>query len=320
MRPPLGGQTADVYIPLSQLQVLASQKGSVNVLLVRAENGASVGDVQKQIETLYPRAEVASAKEVADSISGSLVDAASLSKRLGTALAILAAMAAFLLAVLLTLASVGKRVRELGTLKALGWTQWLVVRQVVGESLAQGVLGGLVGVVLGIASRRDRGVRADADRELEHRRRRRLLRARQVTARSVSDQVALSAPIAAAYCCRLRPRRRRRPGRRRCRCLPRLAPSARRRPEAGMMEGAVLYDVQGAKRFFQRGQRSSRRSVGSTSGSTRASSSRSRGRAARGRRRCCSCWAPSTGRALAAFSSRDAISPRSATASSPISG
>ena len=46
VRPPLGGQTADVYVALPQLQVLASQKGSVNVLLVRAENGASVGDVQ----------------------------------------------------------------------------------------------------------------------------------------------------------------------------------------------------------------------------------------------------------------------------------
>ena len=67
-----------------------------------------------------------------------------------TALAVLAATAAFLLAVLLTLSSVGKRVRELGTLKALGWTQWLVVRQVMGESLAQGVLGGLIGVVLAL--------------------------------------------------------------------------------------------------------------------------------------------------------------------------
>lgn len=197
VRPPLGGQTADVYISLPQLQVLASQKGSVNVLLVRAENGASVGDVQKRIETLYPRAQVASAKQVADSISGSLVDAASLSKRLGTALAVLAAITAFLLAVLLTLSSVGKRVRELGTLKALGWTQWLVVRQVMGESLAQGVLGGLVGVILGIvvtaaigafgptltASSSTGG--GDGFFGLG-----------QITARTVSDQVALTAPIA----------------------------------------------------------------------------------------------------------------------------
>ena len=198
VRPPLGGQTADVYVPLAQLQALASQKAAVNVLLVRAEDGASVGDVQKQIETMYPRAQVASAKDVADSISGSLVDAANLSKWLGTALAILAAIAAFLLAVLLTLSSVGKRVRELGTLKALGWTQWLVVRQVVGESLAQGVLGGLVGVVLGIvvavgigafgptltASSSTGG--GDGFFGLG-----------EVTARSVTDQVALSAPIAA---------------------------------------------------------------------------------------------------------------------------
>jgi ABC-type antimicrobial peptide transport system permease subunit len=197
VRPPLGGQTADVYISLPQLQLLASQKDSVNVLLVRADNGASVGDVQKQIETIYPRAQVASAKQVADSISGSLVDAASLSKRLGTALAVIAAIAAFLLAVLLTLSSVGKRVRELGTLKALGWTQWLVVRQVMGESLAQGILGGLVGVILGIAVTSAIGAfgptltassstgGGDGFFGLG-----------QVTARTVSDQVALTAPIA----------------------------------------------------------------------------------------------------------------------------
>ena len=197
VRPPLGGQTADVYVALPQLQVLASQKNTVNVVLVRAESGASVGEVQKQIETLYPRAQVASAKQVADSISGSLVDAASLSKRLGTALAVLAAVAAFLLAVLLTLSSVGKRVRELGTLKALGWTQWLVVRQVVGESLAQGVLGGLLGVVLGILVAVSIGAFGPTLTASSHTGGGDgFFGLGQVTARSVTDQVALTAPIA----------------------------------------------------------------------------------------------------------------------------
>jgi ABC-type antimicrobial peptide transport system permease subunit len=150
VKPPLGGQTADVYIPLTQLQSLASEKALSNVILVRAANGTSVGSVQSEIQKLYPNAQVASAKNVADQISGSLVNASNLSHRLGVALEILAAAAAFLLAILLTLASVGKRVRELGTLKALGWTQGLVVRQVVGESLTQGAAGGLLGVGLGI--------------------------------------------------------------------------------------------------------------------------------------------------------------------------
>jgi ABC-type antimicrobial peptide transport system permease subunit len=148
--PPLGGQSADVYVPLEQLQSLANEKGLANVVLVRAQSSASVTGVQKAIQTALPQAQVASSKDVASQITGSLVDASNLSKNLGVVLSIVAAASAFLLAALLALSSVGKRVRELGTLKALGWTQGLVVRQVAGESLAQGLLGGVLGIGLGV--------------------------------------------------------------------------------------------------------------------------------------------------------------------------
>ena len=150
VEPPLGGQGVDVYMPLAQLQKLSGQKNLVNVVLVRAEDGDSVGAVEQRISDTYAQAQVASAEQVAGTISGSLVDAANLSKSLGLALSVVAAVAAFLLAALLALSSVGKRVRELGTLKALGWTQRRVTRQVAAESLTQGVLGGIVGVVLGV--------------------------------------------------------------------------------------------------------------------------------------------------------------------------
>ena len=148
--PPLGGQGVDVYVPLALLQKLAGQKGLVNTVLVRADDSSAVSSVEQSIEDTYASAQVASAKQVADRISGSLVDAADLSRSLGVALSVVAAIAAFLLAALLALSSVGKRVRELGTLKALGWTQRRVVRQVAGESLAQGAIGGVLGVVLGL--------------------------------------------------------------------------------------------------------------------------------------------------------------------------
>ena len=79
--------------------------------------------MKQAIQTALPQAQVASSKDVADKITGSLVDASNLSHDLGLVLSIIAAVAAFMLAALLTLSSVGKRVRELGTLKALGWTQ-----------------------------------------------------------------------------------------------------------------------------------------------------------------------------------------------------
>jgi ABC-type lipoprotein release transport system permease subunit len=148
--PPLGGQSADVYLPLKQLQKLANQAGLANVVLVRANKSSQVAQVQKAIQTALPSAQVASSKDVADTISGSLVDASKLSHNLGLALSVIAAAAAFLLAALLALSSVGKRVREIGTLKALGWTQPMVIRQVAAESLAQGVLGGILGIALGI--------------------------------------------------------------------------------------------------------------------------------------------------------------------------
>jgi ABC-type antimicrobial peptide transport system permease subunit len=147
--PPLGGQTADVYLPLKQLQTLAHQPGAANVVFVRADKSSSVTQVKNEITQQLQGAQVATAQDVADRVTGSLVDAANLTHNLGLVLEIIVAAAAFLMAALLTLSSVGKRVRELGTLKAIGWTQRLVVRQVVGESVAQGALGGAVGIVLG---------------------------------------------------------------------------------------------------------------------------------------------------------------------------
>jgi putative ABC transport system permease protein len=149
---PLGGQSADVYIPLGQLQTLAGQKNQINVVLVRAGKSSAVAALQKKIESTFPSASVASSKQVAKQITGSLVDASNLSKSLGLALSAIAIGAAFLLAALLTLSSIAKRVREIGTLRALGWTRRLVIRQIAGEAVVQGVLGGVLGVALGIVA------------------------------------------------------------------------------------------------------------------------------------------------------------------------
>jgi ABC-type antimicrobial peptide transport system permease subunit len=148
---PLGGQASDIYIPLGQLQKLSKREGRINVLQVRASSGGEVETVAKRIRSDFSGAQVTTAKNLADRVSGSLVDAKNLSNKLGTALAIVALVAAFLIAGLLTLSSVNKRIRELGTLKAIGWPQRLVIRQVTGEALAQGALGGVLGAVFGVA-------------------------------------------------------------------------------------------------------------------------------------------------------------------------
>src|ERR671914_372101 len=148
---PLGGDASNAYVELGRLQRLSDRRGRANEMQVRAESADTVDALADRIARELEGADVVTAADLAERVGGSLADADDLSSRLGTALAIVALLAAFLIATLLTLSSVQKRIRELGTLKALGWRQRLVVRQVAGESLVQGAIGGLLGAVLGIA-------------------------------------------------------------------------------------------------------------------------------------------------------------------------
>jgi ABC-type antimicrobial peptide transport system permease subunit len=149
---PVGGQASDIYVKLGELQTVAGRSGRVNAIHVRAESADQVASVASSIRRSFKGATVTTAEDLAGRVSGSLVDARRLADRLGTALVIVALLAAVLIASLLTLSSVTKRIRELGTLKALGWRQWLVVRQVAGESVLQGLLGGVLGIALGVAA------------------------------------------------------------------------------------------------------------------------------------------------------------------------
>ncbi len=149
-RTPLGGQASDVYVKLAQLQKLSDRVGRVNTIYVRATSASKVSSVARAIRSSFSGSSVTTAKDLAKRVSGSLVDAKNLTKKLGTALELVGLLAAVLIATLLTLSSVAKRTRELGTLKAVGWSQKRVVRQVTGESLLQGMLGGAIGVLLGV--------------------------------------------------------------------------------------------------------------------------------------------------------------------------
>jgi ABC-type antimicrobial peptide transport system permease subunit len=148
--PTLTGNTADVYLPLSALQQLSSKTGRVNMVLVRASSSSSVEGVATEIRKLLPGTQVVTTQTLADQVTGSLVDAKHLADRLGTALAVIVLAGAFLIAILLTLAAVARRVREIGTLRAIGWSRAMVVRQVLLETIGISVLGGLIGVGLGL--------------------------------------------------------------------------------------------------------------------------------------------------------------------------
>ncbi len=146
---PASASSYDFYIPLARAQALASMKNDVNTIYVAADSATNISAVSKAISKAVPGSTVQNSQNVASEITGSVNSASSLANSLGRWLAIAVLAVAFLLACLLTTAAVSRRVREFGTLKALGWTSRRVVAQVVGEALTIGVIGGIVGVGLG---------------------------------------------------------------------------------------------------------------------------------------------------------------------------
>ncbi|MFF0010367.1 ABC transporter permease [Streptomyces sp. NPDC005374] len=146
-----GDAAANVYIPLTQAQTLGDSKNKVTTIYVKATDSQKIGAVKSTIQKNISGTTVTTSGDLADTVSGSLSTASSLATNVGKWLSIAVLIAAFLVAGLLTSSAVSRRVREFGTLKALGWKSGRVTRQVVGEAMVNGLLGGALGIGLGLA-------------------------------------------------------------------------------------------------------------------------------------------------------------------------
>jgi putative ABC transport system permease protein len=147
---PSGQNNSDAYIPLARAQALAGLTNDVNTIYVAANSAANVLAVSKEISSAVPSSTVTNSSDLANEVTGSLANTSSLANNLGKWLAIAVLVAAFLVASLLTMSAVSRRVREFGTLKALGWRSRRITGQVMGESIAIGIIGGVIGVIIGL--------------------------------------------------------------------------------------------------------------------------------------------------------------------------
>ncbi|MFI0932898.1 ABC transporter permease [Streptomyces sp. NPDC021019] len=146
-----GEAAANVYLPLAQAQTLADAKGKITTVYVQANDTQQLGAVESAVLKTVPDATVTTSEDLADTVSGSLSTASGLAETVGRWLSVVVLAAAFLVAGLLTSSAVARRVREFGTLKALGWRSRRVTGQVVGEAVVTGLVGGVMGIGLGLA-------------------------------------------------------------------------------------------------------------------------------------------------------------------------
>jgi len=154
---PAGSGAASIYLPLAAAQRLPAGQhsttlaGKVSTIYVSATAAADIGAVETELAALLPSATVTSSRNLADAVSGSLATATKLAHELGTWLTVGVLLATIAAASLFTLSSVTRRTRELGTLKAIGWTGRRIITQLIAESAAVGLTGAALGVAVGYA-------------------------------------------------------------------------------------------------------------------------------------------------------------------------
>ncbi|MFB8079083.1 ABC transporter permease [Streptomyces sp. NPDC056013] len=146
-----GQSAAQVYLPLKQAQTLSSSAAKITTIYVKTTDSTRIDAVKAAIQKNVTGTTVTTSADLAQTVSGSLDTAADLASNVGRWLSYAVLLAAVLVAGLLTSSAVTRRVREFGTLKALGWKSGRVTRQVVGEALVNGFIGGALGIAIGLA-------------------------------------------------------------------------------------------------------------------------------------------------------------------------
>lgn len=141
---------SNVYLPIDVAQTLSSNTGVYSNVYVSANSSANLVSIKKAIQKAVPGLTVKTSADLASTVSGSLATASSLVNVMGGWLSAIVLLAAFGTSILFTTSGVNRRIREFGTLKAIGWRSRRVVGQVVGEALINGLIGGLIGLALGL--------------------------------------------------------------------------------------------------------------------------------------------------------------------------
>jgi putative ABC transport system permease protein len=144
---------ANVYVPLAEAQSLAVSsdkvqsvspfgKRDVNLVFIRADQ-AKVPALSAALRTMLGKQ---ASIGTSDSFLKLLGSVYAISDKFALVVSLIAILVSALIAFKTMAGNIAERTREIGVLKAVGWTGRNVMSQLMTESLVQGVLGGLLGI------------------------------------------------------------------------------------------------------------------------------------------------------------------------------
>ena len=138
--------SSNIYLSLADAQkLLAGEAGGVNIVYLRLENPSLLTQVKSRIGKELNGVSVTSSDSFLELMGG----VSKISDQFSLLASIIALGGAIFLIIKTMLGNLVARSSEIGILKAVGWTEKDVQKQLMGEALLQSFLGGLVGLIVG---------------------------------------------------------------------------------------------------------------------------------------------------------------------------
>ncbi len=148
-----------LYMNLSDAQALTNNTGYITSITVFAESSDQVTDVASAISELHPELSVTTGQQRLEQLEALQTNYETALASAETALAqtqsvafqeiIVAVAATSLIVLFVMLYTVRERTKEIGTLKAIGFSNWTVMSQFMLEGVLLSLIAGVVGIAIG---------------------------------------------------------------------------------------------------------------------------------------------------------------------------
>ena len=140
--------SANLYLSLPEAQtLLVGETNGVNLVYLRLKNPSLLSQVKTQISEQMSGVSVTSSDSFLELMGG----VSKISDQFSLLVSLVALGGAFFLIIKTMLGNLLERSREIGILKAVGWTGKDVQKQLMGEVLVQSLIGGILGILAGYA-------------------------------------------------------------------------------------------------------------------------------------------------------------------------
>jgi putative ABC transport system permease protein len=138
--------SANIYLPLQDAQsLLGGVSRGVNIVYLRLKNPSLLSQVKTSIARKLNGVSVTSSDSFLELMGG----VSKISDQFSFVVSIIAVGGAIFLIIKAMVSNLVERSREIGILKAVGWTERDVQKQLMGEVFLQSLLGGVLGIVMG---------------------------------------------------------------------------------------------------------------------------------------------------------------------------